>query len=414
MTKKLNRQSMYFCGSLSMASVLIACSGGGGGNEQVIVDPTPTLTVQQQCEIDTFDNAPSNPAISIDWQQDSIQFVSDGVYSRVKKLADGRLIIVYSQGPNAVYRISTDNGQTWGEQLIAAHGGDFYNYTNSEFIELQNGSWVYAWNARPKTENGAENFQIKLSLSHDKGQTWQTEQLIFDAANMFNQGTWEPAFLQLPSGELQIYFANEFPYGGDNNDQEISMKRSYDNGINWESLETLSFRQGSRDGMPVPILLNDQSDIVFAIEDNGLAGDFKPVTIRSPLTQNWVQDRVEANSPYRERALRSDAQLDNGIYAGAPYLAQLPSGETLLSVQSSQCRKNKLAYLRVYIGDDKARNFAYPSTPFSTDFVQADVEVLWNGITVLDNNTLMATSSINTGDSKPNGIYIVKGTIVRQ
>jgi hypothetical protein len=414
MTRKINQQTLYFTGSLSVAGFLTACSGGGSGNEQVIVDPTPTLTIQQQCEIDIFDNAPRHPTISIDWQQDSIQHVSEGVYARAKKLADGRLILVYSQGPDAVYRFSSDDGQTWGEQLVAAQGGDFYNYTNSEFIELQNGTWVYAWNGRPKTENGTENFQIKLSISYDKGQTWQPEELIFDAANKFNQGTWEPAFLQLPSGELQIYFANEFPYGGDNNDQEISMKRSYDNGVNWDSLETLSYRQGSRDGMPVPILLNDQSDIVFVIEDNGLAGDFKPVTIRSPLVQNWVQDVAGAASPYRERALKVEAQLDNGIYAGAPYIAQLPSGETLLSVQSSQCRKNKLAYMRVYIGDDKARNFAYPSTPISTDFVKEDGEVLWNGITVLDNNTIMAVSSVNTGDSKQNGIYVVKGKIIRQ
>ncbi|MDN4502806.1 sialidase family protein [Alteromonadaceae bacterium BrNp21-10] len=415
MKTNIFKRTLVAGATLSAISLLSAC-GSSGGATPVVEQPTPpnTLTVQQQCEIDTFDNAPTHPSKSISWDQDSIQFISSGVYSRVKKLADGQLIIVYSDGPAVVYQLSDDDGTTWGEQFTVASGGDKYGYTNAEFIELNDGTWIYAWNARPTQEHGAETFQIKTSISYDKGQTWQPEELIFSAANTFDQGVWEPVFLQLPSGELQLYFANEFPYGGSSHDQEISMQRSFDNGISWGDVETISYRPNSRDGMPVPIVLNDQSEIVFSIEDNGIAGEFKPVTIRTSLDDNWLTGVINAESEHRQHALHVDAQLDNGIYAGAPYIAQFPSGETILSVQSAQCRKGTLAYLRVYLGDEQARNFAYPTTPFSTDFVKEDGEVLWSGLTVLDDETIIATSSINTGDNtNPNGVYIVKGKIQR-
>ncbi|MCU4675988.1 glycoside hydrolase [Catenovulum sp. 2E275] len=401
---------------LLLSSVLTACSSSSGSKpaDTSTPDTDDKLTVQQQCELDTFTNAEQAADIQIEWQQDTLQHVNSGVYSRVHKLSDGRLILVYSDGPAVVYRISEDNGDTWLAEQTVAGGGELYNYTNAEFIELADGSWVYGWNARPKNENGEETFQIKLAISYDKGETWQAEQLIFSAANKFDQGAWEPAFLQLPSGELQIYFANEFPFGGASHDQEISMKRSFDNGVTWGDTETLSYRQGSRDGMPVPILLNDQSEIVFVIEDNGIAGEFKPVTIRSSLADNWMSGVVDANSDKREHALSPEFQLDYGIYAGAPYIAQLPTGETILSTQTSQCRKGTLAFMRVYLGDDTARNFAYPTTPFTTDLIKENGESLWNGITVLDENTIMATSSVNTGDpATPNGIYVVKGKVIR-
>ncbi|WAJ71774.1 sialidase family protein [Catenovulum adriaticum] len=402
--------------ALLLTATVAACSSSSGSAdpETQLPDNGNQLTVQQQCELDTFTNAEQAANIQIDWLQDTVQFVNSGVYSRIHKLADGRLILVYSDGPAVVYRVSDDNGDTWQAEQTVASGGDLYNYTNAEFIELADGSWVYGWNARPKVDNGAETFQIKLAISYDKGSSWQAEQLIFAAANKFDQGVWEPAFLQLPSGELQIYFANEFPFGGTSHDQEISMKRSFDNGVTWGDVETLSYRQGSRDGMPVPILLNDQSEIVFAIEDNGIAGEFKPVTIRSNLADNWMSGVVDANSSQREHALAPAAQLDHGIYAGAPYIAQLPTGETILSTQTSQCRKGTLAFMRVYMGDAQARNFAYPTTPFTTDLVKEDGESLWNAVTVIDQDTIIATSSINTGDaSTPNGIYVVKGKITR-
>lgn len=397
----------------SVISLLTAC-GGGGGEETppVVIEPPP---VEDTCEVDTFENAQEGSALKIEWQQNTVQFVTAGVYSRVKKLADSSLVLVYSAGSDVVYRISTDNGNTWAEPITVASGGSAYGYTNAEFIELASGTWVYSYNARPTNDGGAENYQIKVVTSYDKGVTWSDEKLVFDGGNMPRQGVWEPVFLELPSKELQIYFANEFVFGG-TDEQEISLMRSFDEGITWSDAERVSYRGRSRDGMAVPILLNDQSSIVFSIEDNGIAGDFKPVTIRTDLSDNWMSGSVDGESDKRKRALVEESQLATGDYGGAPYLDQLMSGETLLSIQSSQCRKSpglEKSIMRVYIGDDKASNFAYPSTPFTSDLITADGNALWSAITVIDDTTVIATSSITTGDGSPDGIYTVRGTITR-
>ena len=399
----------------SVFALLTAC-GGGGGEESTTTPPT-TLTplpTDEECEIATFKNAQENSNVKINWQQDTVQFVSAGGYSRIKQLTDDRLMLVYSAGSDVVYRISSDNGDSWNAQQTVARGGSAYNYTNAEFIELSSGTWMYGYNARPKSEGGSDNFQIKTVVSYDKGGTWSDEMLVFDGGNVPRQGVWEPAFLELPSKELQLYFANESFYVA-TDEQQISLMRSFDEGITWTAFEEVSYRAGSRDGMAVPILLNDNSSIVFSIEDNGIDGDFKPVTIRTDLNDNWLSGVVDATSAKRNRAIIEHRQLAAKVYAGAPYITQLPSGATFLSIQSSQCRKSlglNNALMRVYIGDDKASNFDFPSTPFTTELIKSDGNALWSSLTVLDASTIMATSSINTGDTATqNGIYIIKGEI---
>ena len=397
----------------SSFTLLSACSIGVSDGPAL----EDTAVTNEACEIATFKNAQENADVKIDWHQDSVQFISSGVYSRVKKLSDGRLILVYSSASNIIYRISTDNGDNWGAEKVIALGGHAYEYTNSEFIELSNGTWVYGYNARPKNENGSDNFQIKIVTSEDKGATWSEEQFVFDGGNTFETGVREPVFLELPSKELQLYFANESFYI-DSHDQQISLMRSMDSGKSWSASENVAYRAGSRDGMPVPVLLNDKSTIALSIEDNGIDGDFKPVTVRTDLADNWKSGSVDAQNNKRDRSIVKEKQLSTEMYAGAPYLAQLPQGETLLSFQSSQCRDGiglENSLMRVYIGDNQAKNFSSASTPFTTELIKENGNALWNAITVIDDSTIIATSSITTGDlSKPNGIYIVKGTIKRK
>jgi hypothetical protein len=42
--------------------------------------------------------------------------------------------------------------------------------------------------------------------SYDKGKTWTDERLIYEAHYNFDDGCWEPSQLQLPSGEIQLFF----------------------------------------------------------------------------------------------------------------------------------------------------------------------------------------------------------------
>jgi len=116
-------------------------------------------------EVDTDPGA----VAGIEWGTPS--FVSSGVYARVRKLTDGSLMLVFSKGPNAIYKRSLDEGATWGDDVIVASDAG-YNNTNSELLELANGHLIYAWNARPNPENGVLPFGVRVKISTDGGVSW--------------------------------------------------------------------------------------------------------------------------------------------------------------------------------------------------------------------------------------------------
>ncbi|MCK5819872.1 MAG: exo-alpha-sialidase [Psychromonas sp.] len=382
---------------------------------------TPTTSTHQvalpsakKTEVTTVKNTQVKPTTKINWDKNTVKFITAGAYSRIIKLADDQLGLVYNNGTKINYRISSDNGDTWSKEVTLADGGSKYTYTNAAFIKLYDGTLLYGYNARPNKDGGADNYQIRVLISHDNGKTWPVEKVVYSGGNVGTLGVWEPAFLQLPSGELQLYFANESLYPK-SNDQQITLIRSFDQGNTWTAGEAVSYRAESRDGMPVPILLNDKSSIVFSIEDNGFDGKFKPTTIRTSLSDNWSSGFVDGASKKRDRALTKNSQLPSKNYGGAPFLVQLPEGETLLSIQSSQWRNHGMAtsVMRVYIGDSQAKNFSSMSTPFTSDLIKPNGSALWNSLTVLNKSTVIATSTITPGNSKPTGIYTVKGTVIR-
>ena len=122
----------------------------------------------------------------------------------------------------------------------------------------------------------------------------------------------------MPTGELQCYFANEnnFP---NSNEQEISMCRSFDNGLTWGKENRICFSNGSRDGMPVPIL-TDNNEIVVIIEDNGWGNGyngFRATTVRTTLDDNW-SNWIPRNNNNREMIFANAA--DKTFISAAPYI----------------------------------------------------------------------------------------------
>lgn len=333
-------------------------------------------------------------------------------YSRVKRLSGGLLCSVYEAQGNVELITSEDDGVTWSAPTVvfehftatSNNNSTNVNISNGELIELANGDWVVGCNYRP-SQGGIAPFSIAVKRSKDKGASWLLAQVLYEAGNTFENGCWEPAFLQLPSGELQVYFANEGPFTS-SSEQNISMKWSNDNGETWsEGVKTVCFRGGRRDGMPVPILLDNE--IVVSIEDNNI-GQFKPYIVRTSLTDNWSEP-VLANSPNRESALQTP--LADPIYAGAPYIVRLPSGEVILSYQSSENRNSpndERSVLTVAVGDKTARNFEKITVPFN---VPIDREARWNSLAIWDNQTIVASSTTNF--NSPNcEVWMIKGHVI--
>jgi hypothetical protein len=248
-------------------------------------------------------------------------------------------------------------------------------------------------------------FAIRIKARSD-GDTWGNEQPLYKAGHEFANGCWEPSAIQLPSGEIQLYFANEAPYTS-SNEQNISLLRSYDNAHTWTPTpEIVSFRASSRDGMPIPLLLDNKKEIVFAIEDNGFT-NFKPYIIVQSVAENRT-NLVTANSPLRRYALKE--KIADSIYAGAPFIRQLKTGQTILSYQGTEGRRNNMEFaeMKVVIGDERANNFTSKTAPF---LIPPDKHGLWNSLCILDDDSIIALTSTNAF-SNHSEVWMIKGKLV--
>ncbi|WP_101690445.1 sialidase family protein [Dysgonomonas massiliensis] len=352
--------------------------------------------------------------VRISWDYSSMQKIAPkGGYPRLLRLQDSSIIVIYETRTGSVeYKRSYDNGKTWSypiqvftQFMYSNLSGEstIVNIANPEIKQLANGDLIIGCNYRPAKAEIAP-YSIVIRRSKDNGNTWLSPQVLYNAAPRFTDGCWEPSFLQLPNGELQVYFANENPYQ-ESEEQEISMICSFDNGETWlQKPKTVSFRKNRRDGMPVPIIGEDE--MIVAIEDNYKEA-FKPYTVRTKLWNNW-ESPVLGNSEMREYSLTTN--MPDSIYIGAPYLIRLSNGQTALSYQTTEKRSSEweLSTMEVAIGDKDARNFKYRTRPFC---VPLDKEAKWNSLAMWNKDTIVAVASSNF-DNQDVAPWIIKGYMI--
>ncbi len=335
-------------------------------------------------------------------------------YPRIRRLQNGTLMAVYETAGNGELIQSSDNGETWSSAVltfvkhtsknIKGETTDV-NISNPELCQLRNGDLIMACNYRPQKE-GIAPFAIAVKRSVDMGVSWSDDQVIYEAAPRFIDGCWEPAILELPDGKLQVYFANENPYQN-SNEQNISLIESSDHGETWDkTIRTVCFTEGRRDGMSVPLIVDDE--ILVSIEDNNI-GQFKPYIVRTKIADNW-QTPVLVNSPNRESALKKP--YPEAVYAGAPYITRVPSGEVILSYQTTAGRSTnwEQSTLEVAIGDKKGRNFEKLSRPFN---VPMNKEAKWNSISLWDENTVVAAATTSFRSTSCE-VWMIKGHIISE
>lgn len=334
-------------------------------------------------------------------------FTPHGWYSRMIRLENDDLLCSFVNLGIASVSRSTDNGLTWQEAIPAVYPENGIVPEVPELLQLQNGSILLAYNPRPPHDNTdtLRRFGIKVAISQDNGYNWEHLSDVYDASYQFFDGVWEPAMIQLESGEIQLYVANEFPYKS-SDEQNISMFRSFDNGESWVDTVTLSFRAGYRDGMPVPLILNDNKGIIISIEDNGTSDNlFKPAIIHTTLEDNWKGGIADGNSERRWFAFEDENKIPDGTLAAAPYVRQLPTNETIISFQTNK-EKNQYwidrnqVLMGVGIGDESAKNFSRRSFPFNAP---SEHGTWWNSLFIKDSLTVTAitgTDYLNYGVSE--------------
>jgi len=329
--------------------------------------------------------------VHIQWDPQSLTLIQrGGCYGRMIRLLDGGLLCGFELQGKAAVRRSDDNGATWSDRVFAA-SWDHGVTANPDLLQIRDGSLFCFYNERLATENAAHHFAIACAASLDGGRTWGEPVRLYSAGSNFHEGCWEPAAIELPSGEIQLFFANEAPYR-QSDEQEITLLRSNDGGHSWGMPETVCFRAGFRDGMPSPIILNDGTGIALAIEDNGFNGNLQPVIVFTSLKDNWRTGIISGASERRWSALQPI--LPAGVYAGAPCLRQLPSGVTVLSFQQNDDGDLHKSRMVVCVGDTGARDFRIPSHPFPHD---SGAPQLWNSLCVknADIITALSTTTIN-------------------
>jgi hypothetical protein len=334
-------------------------------------------------------------------------------YARMIKLHDGRLFCVYESDGATQAISSRDGGKQWSEPMILAIPENNVSRAVPEVLQLHDQSILVSYNLRPRGNNAdpAKRFAIQVIRSTDGGEHWSDPVEVYKAGFEFKNGCWEPAQIQLPSGEIQLYIANEAPYT-QSDEQEITMFRSADHGATWSVGETISFRSGHRDGMPVPLLLRNNKEIILVIEDNGIEQEeFKPVIIRTAVANSWSNAPVLASGALREYAMDKSERIPGTKYGGAPYIRQLPSGEVILSYQGNERRKDfqwDRSDMIVAIGSTEGKNFNRKSTPFYIS--DPSKTGLWNSLCVENDSTVIALSS--TDAYGKTAVWMIKGYIL--
>jgi hypothetical protein len=264
---------------------------------------------------------------------------------------------------------------------------------------LNNGVLMLAYAANGKPETNA-NCYIHVLTSKDRGETWQGPLLIQTGRS------WEPSMVQLPGGEIEMFYSSEAKWWpadqGEYLQQEIHVIHSTDNGKTWSYPETVAWYPGRRDGMPVPLLLQGNRGVVFSIETVNSATS--PYIISRDLADNWTLTTSGfENGPYRWLSGYFSG------HGGAPYLLQLPGGETILSAhiyRGGDWHQNN--YMQVMIGDKDARNFSSLSTPWG--ILPVNESAVNNSLFLKNSTTIVAVSGRNFPDGH-GAIYWLEGDI---
>lgn len=312
-------------------------------------------------------------------------------YPRIKWMKNGNYILFYHNGSSGsnigascAYAVSSDMMQ-WNYKgklfenygITDSKGGkNERRYANCDGLVLSNGDVlaVASYRADKGYRDLPKDAGIELKRSTDNGTTWSKPIEIYQGVN------WEPYLLELPSGELHCYFTDSSRTGleGHGTDTGTAMVVSTDGGKTWKpdfgSLPHYVMRmKWEKDGivgynhqMPSVIRLNDNKGLVAALETNYL-GQYSISFCYSDKDQ-WEHLATDQEGP---------ADSHNRAFSGmAPYLGQFPSGETVLSYESSKqyCLK---------MGDATARNFGAVYQPFSGGY--------WASLQVMDSHRMIGT-----------------------
>jgi len=295
----------------------------------------------------------------------SITNAADPCYVRIKQLPDRSFFMMYNEKINGdgIRMLKSKNGRDWEEYSTVFHPTEKKKYANPEAIILQNGDILAcaAWRIAPEYLTDNTMGGIETVRSADGGKTWSEPQLVHTGL------TWEPYFLQLRSGEIQLYWTNTTRYNlpnGNNTSTGTAMLRSFDNGYSWSgdpkkpydaqivSQQPTEFYDGVQfytDQMPVARELQNGT-IILGLECRRDRKGTCDLSL-SYSTDNWATAiPVDGEGP--------EDKNKNMYHGGGPYVDQFASGETVFKYQQWRL-------YNIRLGDPTGRDFSAPPVKLS-------------------------------------------------
>ena len=287
---------------------------------------------------------------------------------RARQLSNGEILLAYHHGEmlgncgsRVTLRRSRDGGATWYQTREIDGPGErgFWGFSNPDFIELGHGRLMLVSAARgkadPRSKDGflseCQHSGLRVRFSDNYGATWGPPRMIAAGRGR----VWEPSIVRLPSGELQIFYANESPdLEEEGASQCIESMRSVDGGQSWSTPIIVTEQRGCRNGMPTALTLSN-GHVVCGQEVVGLG------------TSPWIADTLHGQKCGYYLA------QDHYDFGAAPFLARASDGSTLLAFhsqneQSLLFKQQPGAWLfsQIYVqrGDAEAGHFGPASCPW--------------------------------------------------